>query len=43
MKVIWSHIMLIVLTVMIILVWSLVINPDCRLESPAQAVLPMLE
>jgi len=43
MKVIWSHIMLIVLTVMIILVWSLYINPDCRLESPAQAVLPMLE
>lgn len=43
MKAVWSHLMLVVLAVMIILVWSLYVNPDCRLESPAQTVLPMLE
>lgn len=43
MKALWYHVMTLVAAVMIILVWSLYVNPDCRPESPAQMILPNLE
>lgn len=43
MKSILYHGLMLVLAVAVTLVWSMYMNPDCRLASPAQTVLPLLE
>ena len=37
------HAMTLAVALIIVLGWTLYVNPDCRLESPAQAVIPLLE
>lgn len=43
MKALWYHGMTLSAAVAIVLAWSLWINPDCRPESPAQAIMKGLE
>jgi len=43
MKGLTDHAMTLAVALIIVLVWTLYVNPDCRPESPAQAVLPLLE